>query len=193
VPSGPLGYLTLWPTGLVQPLVSTLNALDGQITANMAIVPAGTAGAVNAFVTDNSHLVLDITGYFAPPASGGLQFYTLRPCRVADTRNPVGTFGGPIMSGGTSRSFPVPSSACSVPAAAQAYSMNATVVPSGALGYLTVWPTGLAQPLVSTLNALDGQITANALIVPSGTGGAVSAFVTDTTHLIFDINGFFAP
>jgi hypothetical protein len=47
--------------------------------------------------------------------------------------------------------------------------------------------------LVSTLNALDGQITANALIVPSGTGGAVNAFVTDTTQLIFDVSGYFAP
>src|SRR5262249_51566791 len=153
----------------------------------------GTGGAVNAFVTDNSDLILDISGYFAPPGAGGLQFYTLTPCRVADTRNPIGTFGGPIISGTTSRSVPVPSSACSLPAAAQAYSMNATVVPSGALGYLTVWPTGLPQPLVWTLNARDGQITSNALIVPGGTGGAVSAFVTDTTHLIFDVSGYFAP
>jgi uncharacterized repeat protein (TIGR01451 family) len=193
VPSGSLGFLTLWPTGVAQPVVSTLNALDGQITANMAIVPAGTAGAINAFVTDDTHLVLDITGYFAPPASGGLQFYTLTPCRVADTRDPVGTFGGPIMTGGTSRSFPVPSSACGVPATSQAYSMNATVVPSGPLGFLTVWPTGFPQPSVSTLNSSDGQITANALIVPGGTGGGVSTFVTDTTHLIFDISGYFAP
>ena len=193
VPSGFLGYLTLWPTGVAQPLVSTLNAYDGQVTANMAIVQAGTGGAVSAFVTNNdSHLILDITGYFAPPASGGLQFYTLTPCRVLDTRNSDGTFGGPIMSGGTSRSFPVPSSACSVPASAQVYSMNATVVPSGFLGYLTVWPTGVAQPLVSTLNAYDGQVTANALIVSAGTGGAVSAFVTNATHLIFDVDGYFA-
>jgi hypothetical protein len=71
--------------------------------------------------------------------------------------------------------------------------MNATVVPSGSLGFLTVWPTGTAQPLVSTLNALDGQITANALIVPRGTGGAVSAFVADTSDLILDVSGYFEP
>jgi hypothetical protein len=71
--------------------------------------------------------------------------------------------------------------------------MNATVVPPGSLGYLTVWPTGLPQPFVSTLNSLDGQITANALIVPSGTGGAIDAFVTDSSDIIVDINGYFAP
>jgi hypothetical protein len=35
----PLGYLTLWPDGGQQPSVSTLNALDGQVTSNMAVVP----------------------------------------------------------------------------------------------------------------------------------------------------------
>ena len=35
-----LGYLTLWPDGEPKPLVSTLNALDGSITNNMAIVPS---------------------------------------------------------------------------------------------------------------------------------------------------------
>jgi hypothetical protein len=33
---------------------------------NAAIVPAGTGGAVSAFATNPTELVLDITGYFAP-------------------------------------------------------------------------------------------------------------------------------
>ena len=37
--AGALGYLTLWPDGQPQPVVSTLNATDGTITSNMAIVP----------------------------------------------------------------------------------------------------------------------------------------------------------
>lgn len=65
VPPGPLTYLTLWPDGQSQPFVSTLNALDGTITSNMAIA-AGTNGSVDAFATDATHLILDLTGYFAP-------------------------------------------------------------------------------------------------------------------------------
>ena len=38
VPSGDLGFLTVWPDGETQPAVSTLNAEDGEITSNMAIV-----------------------------------------------------------------------------------------------------------------------------------------------------------
>jgi len=192
-PNSFLDYLTMWPTGIAQPFVSTLNAYDGQVTANMAIVPAGTNGSINVFVTQTTHLTLDISGYFAPPGFGGTSFFTLKPCRVADTRNPSGPLGGPILNGGTTRSFPVLSSACAVPPA-QAYAMHATVVPSGSLNSLTVWPTGIAQPFgVSTLNANDGQVTSNSIIVPPGTSGEVSAFATDATHLIFDINGYFAP
>lgn len=193
VPHGALGYLTLWPTGQSQPLVSTLNAPDGSIVANAAIVPAGTGGAISAYVTNATDLVLDINGYFAPPASGGLSFYPVAPCRVLDTRNTVGALGGPPMNAASSRSFPVGVSSCSVPATAQAYSLNATVVPPGPLGYLTLWPTGGNQPFVSTLNSGLGHILANAAIVPAGSNGAVSAYVTNDTDLVLDINGYFAP
>ena len=37
--------------------------------ANLAIVPAGTNGAISTYMTDASDLVMDIEGYFAPPGS----------------------------------------------------------------------------------------------------------------------------
>jgi hypothetical protein len=194
VPSGRLGYLTTWPTGSSQPFVSTLNS-PGTVVANAAIVPAGTNGAISVFATDPTNVVIDINGYFAPPgAQGAMSFYAVSPCRVLDTRGGAGALGGPTMTATQTRTYPVPSSACSVPPTAQAYSLNATVVPTNAgLGYLTLWPAGSAQPFVSTLNALDGSITANAALVPAGTTGGVSAFVTERTDLILDINGYFAP
>jgi trimeric autotransporter adhesin len=194
VPSGSLGYLTLSPTGQSRPLVSTLNSPSGKIVANAAIVPAGTGGGVDVYVTDQTHVIMDINGYFAPTdTAGSLAFYAVTPCRIADTRNATGDFGGPSFSGGQSRSFTVPASACNIPSTAQAYSLNATVVPKGSLGYLTLWPSGSSAPLVSTLNSPDGSIVANAAIVPAGAGGAVSVYVTDPTDVILDINGYFAP
>ena len=195
VPQGPLGYITLWPTGAAQPFVSTLNSVDGRAKANAALVPAGTAGAISVFATNATHLVLDINGYFIDPVSNAqaLAFYPLTPCRIADTRNPAGLLGGPAIAANASRDFPVISSSCGVPANAQAYSMNATVVPSGPLGYLTLWPTGQTQPFVSTLNAITGAVVANAAIVPAGTNGSISAFVSNQSHLVLDINGYFAP
>ena len=66
IPVASLGYLTLWPDGTTRPVVSTLNAADGSVTNNMAIVPAGTAGKVDAYATGLTQLLLDISSYFAP-------------------------------------------------------------------------------------------------------------------------------
>jgi len=192
----PLGYLIIWPTGLPQPVVSTLNSYDGRVKANAAIVPAGTNGAVSVYVTNTTDVVLDITGYFTTGNNSALAFFSMPPCRVADTRGADGPFGGPMLHSGVQRDFPVLSSACDIPAAAAAYSMNFTVVPKNGrwLSYLAVWPTGHSQPVVSTLNAYTGTIVANAAIVTAGTGGDIETIaVGNDSDLIIDINGYFAP
>ena len=199
VPPGPLGYLTIWPTGENQPIVSTLNSLDGRVKANAAIVPAGYLGAVSVFVSNTTDVVLDIDGYFAPLSGSTLAFYPLPPCRVADTRDktyPQG-LGPPYLKGQQQRDLPVLSSPCfqgvSSPAA---YSFNFTVVPKNGnpLGYLTVWPADQQQPNVSTLNALTGTVVANAAIVPaSQMNGDIDVFASNDTDLVVDVNGYFAP
>jgi len=189
-----LGFLTTWPTGASQPLVSTLNSWTGKVVANAALVPAGTNESISVSVTDPTDVVLDVDGYFGQPGgAGALAFYPVAPCRLTNTLNPAGTFGGPFMAAGTTRSFAIPAGACPVPSTAVAYSLNVTVVPVGPLSWLTAWPTGSAQPFVSTLNSWDGTVVANAAIVPAGTNGAISIFVTNDTHIILDINGYFAP
>ena len=185
VPHGPLGFLTTWPTGQTQPFVSTLNAPTGAITANAAIVPAGTNGDISVFVTHPADLVIDVNGYFAPPGPGGLSLHNLTPCRVLDTRNPAGSlpFNG-------KKDLNVVAASCGALVTAQSYVLNATVVPPGPLGFLTLWPQGSPQPLVSTLNAGDGAITSNLAIVPS-TNGSISIFGSEPTHVVMDISGYF--
>ena len=195
VPEGPLYFLSAWPTGQAQPNVSLLNSLDGRIKANATILPAGASGSISLYpdAETPTQLVIDISGYFLPATGASLQFFPITPCRVADTRNADGPFGGPALVGGQIRTFAVQESDCQVPAGAQAYSLNVTAIPDGPLGYLTIWPTGQAQPSVSTLNSPTGTVTANAAIVPAGSGGQVSLFVTDDANLVVDVNGYFAP
>ena len=186
----PLGYLTAWPAGQSRPGVSTLNAPTGTNTANAAIVPAGTAGDIMAYASNNnSDLLIDINGYFAAAGSGPnpMSFYNLVPCRVLDTRGlPPGTpFTGQL-------TVSVAGGPCPVPMAAQSYVLNATVIPASALGYLTLWPDGQSQPVVSTLNAADGAITSNMAIVPTS-NGYLDAYASALTQLILDIAGYFAP
>jgi uncharacterized repeat protein (TIGR03803 family) len=189
VPHGGLGYLTVWPTGQTRPLVSTLNDVPGTIIANAAIVPAGTGGDVSVYPSNDTDLIIDINGYFAPAGTGGLSLYPSAPCRVIDTRH-IGS--GQPFSGTLTPPVDVLHSPCEPPATAQAYVFNATVVPVGGLGYLTLWPDGQLKPLVSTLNALDGSITNNMAIVPS-TNGKVDAYASGLTQLILDISSYFAP
>ena len=194
VPSGALTYLTVFPSGQTQPATSTLNSFDGRIKANSTIVPAGTNGAVSAFATNDTHLVLDVTGYFvSATTTGALSFYPLAPCRVMDTRTATGGLGGPSLSAGQARPIPVRSSTCGIPSTAQAYSLNVTAVPKAPLTYLTLWPGGQGQPATSTLNAPTGTLVANAAVIPAGTNGDLSVIGTADTDLVVDVNGYFAP
>ena len=186
VPNEPLGYLTVWPTGQGQPIASTLNAPTGTTTANAAMVQAGTSGEIEVLASNDTNLVIDVNGYFAPPTSvpGGLSLFTLTPCRVLDTRLTTGAFSGTLAVNALGNS-------CALPSLAQAIVMNATVVPSGPLGYLTLWPNGQTQPVASTLNALDGETTSNMAVVPT-TNGFVDAFASNPTQLVVDLFNYFA-
>ena len=175
------------------PLVSTLNS-DGRIKANAALVAAGSAGAVSVYVTNSTHLVIDLNGYFVPAStSSGLVFYPFGPCRIADTRLGSAPFGMPSLAAGETRTYAIPTSACAVPGTAQAYALNVTAVPHGPLWYLTAFPAGQPLPNISTLNAATGLFTANAAIVNAGNNGAISVYASDSTDLVLDVVGYFAP
>lgn len=66
VPPGPLAFLTAWPDGSAQPNVSSINSPAGRVLANSLIVPASGDGTVNVFAFDQTDLLVDINGYFAP-------------------------------------------------------------------------------------------------------------------------------
>ncbi len=193
-PNGKLGYLTVWPTGQPQPLVATLNSLDGRTKSNAAIVAAGANGAISAYATDPTDLAIDINGYFVPANdTAALPFYPLTPCRLVDTRNPTSLLGGPSLTANHSRVFPVRQSACGIPADAETYSLNLAAIPKGPVGYLTAWTAGQPQPSEASMSAPTGAITANAAMVTAGTDGAVAVVASDDTDLVIDINGYFAP
>ena len=79
-PGTQVQWLTLWPAGQPYPLVSTLNDYQGTMfnsangitiygINNAAIVPLGTGGAFNVYVTNATSLFIDINGYYLPPSA----------------------------------------------------------------------------------------------------------------------------
>ncbi|MBL8222665.1 MAG: hypothetical protein JNL62_25730, partial [Bryobacterales bacterium] len=154
---------------------------------------------------------IPLTNWYAPPyfrveatakdvrdaaITGPLSFVAATPCRLVDTRPEyaslgfTGNFGQPAFGAATQREIPVPAGKCGIPAA-RAYSLNITVVPQRPLAYLTAFPTGTTIPNVSTLNSFNGNVVANAAVVPAGTNGSITIYVTDPTHVIVDINGYY--
>ncbi|MBS1827545.1 MAG: hypothetical protein JST93_19675 [Acidobacteria bacterium] len=66
LPGGsPMPFLTLFPTGQPRPNASILNAFEGQTITNSAIVAAGTNGYVDLFSYRPTHVIVEISGYFA--------------------------------------------------------------------------------------------------------------------------------
>ncbi|HEY7338619.1 MAG TPA: Ig domain-containing protein [Bryobacteraceae bacterium] len=185
IPPGALGFLTAYPTGSSQPGTATLNDSTGTTVANAALVQAGISGSIDVFASNNTDLVVDVNGYFAPPTTGGLSLYSVAPCRALDTRNSTGQFTGEL-------DVNVTASGCIGNLGQRAYVFNATAVPPGPLGYLTLWPQGTAQPSVATLNAVDAAVTNNMALV-STNNTEVSGFASNPTQLILDLFGYFAP
>lgn len=160
----------------------------------IALLPGVNVVTIRATDTVGNQGADVITVEYRPTQGAALRFVAVTPCRLMDTRagqGRSGPFGPPILEAAQTRTVPVPQGACGIPATARAYSLNFTVVPSGPLSFLTTWPVGLSQPLVSTLNSFEGRVVANAALVPAGVGGSIQVFVTDRTEVIVDVNGYF--
>lgn len=63
-----VAWVAAWQDDTAWPGTVVLNALQGGIVDNSAIVPAGADGGIQVLATDNSDLVIDMNGYFVPAA-----------------------------------------------------------------------------------------------------------------------------
>lgn len=172
-------------------LGSTVVTTDGSGHATFGpmtftVLPAQTVFTATATDPAND------TSEFCQWDAVGNRFYIVPLCRLADTRNPPGPFGGPALVAKTERTFDI-AGQCGVPTFASAISANATVTNTLGPGNLRFFPAGTARPLVSTSNWIGGQTLANNLTFALGVGGGVTVYATEGTDLIIDINGYFAP
>jgi hypothetical protein len=119
-------------------------------------------------------------------------FVAIAPCRIVDTRNADGPFGGPIFVGNNVRTFDLNNGPCAgLPVDVVAYSLNLTAVQPALPGNLRAFPFGTPTPTVSSVNYVPGQNVANAAIVPAGVNGAVDIYSSQSSHVIIDVNGYF--
>jgi hypothetical protein len=162
-------------------------------------------GGLISTAVSSQQLEIPVTNWTVPPYRGtsgaittmtditdGSVFVAVTPCRLVDTRNPAGPYGGPALTANTTRNFDLNSGPClGIPALLAAYSLSIGAIVPPSDGFLTAWPAGTVQPVVSQLNFKGGEVTATAAIVPASANGTISVFVNVGTHIYIDMNGYF--
>jgi hypothetical protein len=116
------------------------------------------------------------------------RFYTVAPCRVADTRA-----SGDALEASSRRTFEI-AGRCGVPPTAKSVVLNVTAAEATAPGFLTIYEAGTSLPKTSSISYRAGQTRANNAIValdPLGRLTVRCSQASGTAHVILDVSGFF--
>lgn len=139
-----------------------------------------------------------IAGAAAIPGGSQLQFVSVAPCRVLDTR----VNGG--MLNNSARNFKAvgnlagqggAAAGCGIPGYAVALALNLVAIgKSGSGTYMSAWAAGKPQPIASAINfPRSGDPIANQITLPITTGGA-AAFTLKTpgkANAVADVTGYY--
>jgi hypothetical protein len=121
------------------------------------------------------------------------RFYTVTPCRVVDTRNPTGAYGGPALSANSDRTFML-GGQCGIPSDAKGAFLNVTVTQSSSPGDLRLYAGGTPVPLASAINYRAGETRANNAATPLGSSGSLAVRCDQSSgnvQAIIDVTGYF--
>ncbi|MEN9505649.1 MAG: hypothetical protein RI958_1575 [Actinomycetota bacterium] len=189
------GFVTVHPCGEL-PRASNLNFVAGQTVPNSVIAPVSPDGAICFFSNTPTHLLADISGYFAAEQS----LTTVTPVRLFDTR-PAYEQGlvpvtqqlyGPAAGVDRVLRVNVADLVGVTPSAAEigAVVLNVTATETVGAGFVTVYPCG-PLPTVSNLNFVADQTVPNLVIAPVSADGDICLYANSPTHLVADISGWF--
>lgn len=129
---------------------------------------------------------------------GWARFVPVTPCRLLDTREANGPYGGPAIAAGAQRAF-VAADRCGLPESVRSISGNVTVDAPGSAGTLRLFPGDRTAGLPAVLPYATGRTRANNFL--SRLSGFSSSMVwgtftlrndgTGPLHVIVDVNGYF--
>ncbi|MEU6236356.1 hypothetical protein [Kitasatospora sp. NPDC047058] len=198
------GFLTVWPSGAPKPDSSNLNWAAGQTVSNQVVVPVGADGRVKLVSPGSGGLmsggtprveaIADVFGYYTDDQAAGSTFSALSPGRLLDTRAAVGTDGTAPVPGSGQVDLQVAGRGGVPQSGVKAVVLNVTVTEPQSNGFVKVWPSGIAQPDVSSINWTPGQTKSNHVVVPVGADGKVSFYnaAGGSTHFVADVFGYYS-
>ncbi len=163
------------------------NHVVSDAIANLSVVALDVGRTFCIYNSAPVHLVADVQGYFAPPATGGQLFAATTPKRLLDTRTaplsrpPAGSITR-IVTGAA--------------AGTTAVLANLTMTGGVTAGYITAdkCSTLFAGPQTKSNGnfSIDSSI-ANLSVVPVDADGSFCIYNEQPVHLIVDLQGSFAP
>ncbi|MHB1486660.1 MAG: fibronectin type III domain-containing protein [Acidimicrobiales bacterium] len=165
---------------------------------NGAVAVSGTASSM----TSDGHLLVTIPSVAdgdayvvtaaAIPATSPGRYFPVQPSRITDTRPGSGqaNAGSTLGPGGT-LDVAVAGQGGVPATGASAALVNVTAVTPTSPGYLSVYPSGQARPLASSLNFGSGQTISNLVEVPLSSTGHISVFnLAGYTDVVIDVEGY---
>jgi hypothetical protein len=185
-------YVTVFPEGTTQPVVSNLNFTAGETLANLATVPVGSQGGLTVYnYTGSVDVVLDVEGYYTTTSQTSGLYNPVNPDRVLGTLASGANIGPNILT-----EVPVVG-IDNVPSDASAVVANVTASASSGPGFLTVFPTptsttSIAIPIASNVNFSTGQVVANRVIIPVGSNGGIDLYNNSgSVNVDIDLDGYY--
>lgn len=128
----------------------------------------------------------------AEEISSGSGLYTVTPCRLLDTRNPNGAYGGPHIPAGGTRTFTFQGQ-CGIAPGARAVALNVTVASPSTSGSLALFPADVPPPGTSSISLTPGKTRANNGILGLSLLGDMTIFNSSSAEAptIVDVSGYF--
>jgi hypothetical protein len=199
-------FLTVYPSDQSRPIASSLNLTSPLPVANLVTVQLGLESPVGSLITtqgikiynDNGtvDVIADLEGYFTPLSGSG--YTPAAPCRIFDTRGPVGLCSGAAtvrkakIGPGASLTVKVTGLDGISAANVTAVVLNLTAVNATGRTYEKAYPTGSAAPLASNLNVNSALPVANLVTVKVGTGGRITIYnFGGQVDLLADLAGYY--
>ncbi|WP_042383114.1 S53 family peptidase [Streptacidiphilus melanogenes] len=190
---GGAGQLTVYPDRAAKPATPQLSwpGANRRISVQVT-VPVPADGVIDLYSNATIHMTADVMGYYSN-ATGGAKLTTVAsPTRLLDTRHAVGVSTTSILTN-KAVTFQVTGRGGVPSTGVSAVVLNLGSVNSTGSGYFTAYAGGATRPGTTNLSWMSGgPYVANQAVVPVSSSGTVSVYVTGTSHVVADVQGYYS-
>jgi hypothetical protein len=178
------GWITAYNCSTVAPFTSSLNYRTNETTGNAALFPLNSSGELCLVSSQNTELVIDVTGYTRPSSTSRL--LPRNPLRIADS-----TTGLRVTPFGAGQTQEINVFEAGAEPGATAVSLQVTSLNAASKGWLTIYPCNVDRPFIATINPRPLVARSNQTLVPIPSDGRLCIYSSLITDVQIDLHGSF--